>query len=49
MRRDMQDTYGDECKRWYVYWRLFYLSCSELFRMRGGEEWGVAHYLFVKP
>jgi len=35
--------------KWMVYWRLFYLSCSELFAFNGGDEWGVAHYLFQKP
>lgn len=30
------------------YWRLFYLACSELFNYRGGEEWGVGHYVFTK-
>ena len=34
--------------KWYVYWRLFYLACSELFAYRGGNEWGVAHMLFKK-
>ncbi len=33
--------------RWFVYWRLFYLACSELFRFNNGEEWGVCHYLFT--
>ena len=27
--------------KWFVYWRLFYLACSELFAYRGGNEWGV--------
>jgi cyclopropane-fatty-acyl-phospholipid synthase len=42
-------TYGAaQALKWFVYWRLFYLACSELFGYRGGEEWGVGHYLFVK-
>ena len=42
-------TYGrDAALKWLVYWRLFYLACSELFGYNGGEEWGVGHYLFVK-
>lgn len=45
-----RDTYGvDQALKWFVYWRLFYLACSELFHYNGGEEWGVGHYLFVKP
>jgi len=44
-----EETYGkDQALKWFVYWRLFYLACSELFGYRGGEEWGVAHYRFVK-
>jgi cyclopropane fatty-acyl-phospholipid synthase-like methyltransferase len=39
----------NEALKWFVYWRLFYLACSELFNYRGGEEWGVGHYLFTKP
>lgn len=43
-------TYGrDAALKWFVYWRLFYLACSELFNYNGGEEWGVGHYLFMKP
>lgn len=42
-------VYGSSAAlKWFVYWRLFYLACSELFNFREGEEWGVVHYLFVK-
>mmetsp|Transcript_7143 Transcript_7143/g.12310 ORF Transcript_7143/g.12310 Transcript_7143/m.12310 type:complete len:358 (+) Transcript_7143:63-1136(+) len=34
---------------WYNRWRMFYIACSELFRYNGGQEWGVGHYLFLKP
>ena len=44
-----QKTYGkDKALKWFVYWRLFYLACSELFKYDGGNEWGVAHFLFQK-
>lgn len=40
-------TYGpEEVTKWWVYWRLFYLACAELWGYRGGNEWLVSHYLF---
>jgi cyclopropane-fatty-acyl-phospholipid synthase len=43
-------TYGaDQAVKWWAYWRVFYLSCAELWNYRGGEEWHVSHYLFRKP
>lgn len=43
-------TYGrDQALKWLVNWRLFFIACSELFAFRGGQEWGVSHYLFSKP
>lgn len=45
----VQATYGKgQGLRWLVYWRLFYLACSELFAYNGGTEWFVGHYLFSK-
>ena len=42
-------VYGEENKhKRYVDWRLFFLACAELFGYKGGEEWAVSHYLFVK-
>lgn len=44
------DTYGREhVTKWWAYWRIFYLSCAELWGYRGGREWLVSHYLFRKP
>ncbi len=42
-------TYGKkDAKRWFHRWRIFFLSCAELFGYEHGEEWFVNHYLFEK-
>ena len=43
-------TYGAKhAVKWWAYWRVFYLSCAELWNFRDGTEWHVSHYLFQKP
>jgi cyclopropane-fatty-acyl-phospholipid synthase len=42
-------TYGaKEARRRWVYWRVFFRSCAELFAYARGEEWVVAHYVLEK-
>ena len=37
--------YGEaDAPLWKQRWRLFLLSCAELFGYRNGREWHVAHY-----
>jgi cyclopropane-fatty-acyl-phospholipid synthase len=46
----LAETYGaDQVKRWWVYWRVFFMSCAELWGFDQGREWIVSHYLFSKP
>ena len=43
------DVYGhDFSQKWWQRWRIFFMSCAELFAFNNGQEWYVAHYLFSK-
>jgi cyclopropane-fatty-acyl-phospholipid synthase len=47
VRRILAQTYGSNNEtRWLVYWRLFFLVCSEVWGLKGGREYMVSHYLF---
>jgi cyclopropane-fatty-acyl-phospholipid synthase len=44
-----KETYGEnQATVWYNRWRVFFMSCSELFKYQDGKEWGVTHYLLSK-
>ena len=44
-----EKTYGnDKALKWWVYWRVFYMACAELWKFNNGDEWIVSHYLFNK-
>jgi cyclopropane-fatty-acyl-phospholipid synthase len=44
-----EETYGkDQATKWWVYWRIFFMSCAELWGYNKGNEWFVSHYLFDK-
>ncbi len=44
-----QASYGkDHAELWFHRWRIFYMACAELFGLRNGREWMVAHFLFSK-
>jgi cyclopropane-fatty-acyl-phospholipid synthase len=47
--RIFAETYGrDRARAWLANWRVFFMSCAELFNYRGGTEWMVCHYRFAK-
>lgn len=44
-----EQTYGPEnALKWWVYWRIFYMSCAELWNYEDGNQWMVSHYLLEK-
>jgi cyclopropane-fatty-acyl-phospholipid synthase len=47
IKKIFAETYGTEqATKWWVYWKVFFMSCAELFGYDKGNEWLVSHYLF---
>lgn len=45
----LSKTYGaGNAQLWLQRWRMFWMSCAELFGFDHGREWLVAHYLFER-
>jgi cyclopropane-fatty-acyl-phospholipid synthase len=47
VQRLLEQTYGaDQVTMWWMRWRVFFMSCAELFGYQNGQQWWVSHYLF---
>ena len=44
----LRQAYGDAAGLWWQRWRMFWMSCAELFGYDHGREWMVAHYRFSR-
>jgi cyclopropane-fatty-acyl-phospholipid synthase len=49
VRRIFERTYGTElAPQFFVWWRVFFMSCAEVWGWERGNEWLVSHYRFRK-
>ncbi|WP_412731044.1 SAM-dependent methyltransferase [Dyella aluminiiresistens] len=44
----LKEAYGPHARLWFQRWRMFWMSCAELFGYDHGHEWMVAHYRFTR-
>ncbi len=45
----LESTYGrEQVTQWWMRWRIFFMSCAELFGYDHGQQWWVSHYLFER-
>ena len=42
----LERAYGADAALWWQRWRVFFMSCAELFGYERGTRWWVSHYLF---
>jgi cyclopropane-fatty-acyl-phospholipid synthase len=41
-------TYGNRAKKFWHFWRAFFMACEELWAFDAGREWMVSHYRFKR-
>jgi len=50
IRPIFERTYGKgSARKWWSYWRIFFMACAERWGYREGRDWMVSHYRFGKP